>query len=39
MAFGASRLVSYGTLASFSNDNLWGAHATYDWNFYRHAAD
>jgi iron complex outermembrane receptor protein len=30
--FGASKLVSYGTLPSFSNDNLWGAHVTYDWN-------
>ena len=30
--YGAARLVSYGTLGSFSNDNLWGAHVTYDWN-------
>lgn len=29
---GASRLVSYGTLPSFSNDDLWGTHLTYDWN-------
>jgi iron complex outermembrane recepter protein len=26
------RSVSYGTLPSYSNDDLWGAHLTYDWN-------
>jgi iron complex outermembrane recepter protein len=26
------RLISYGTLPSLTDDNIWGAHLTYDWN-------
>ncbi len=29
---GESNKVSYATLRSISNDNLWGTHLTYDWN-------
>jgi iron complex outermembrane recepter protein len=29
---GANQRVSYGTLPSYSNDNLWGIHLTYDWD-------
>jgi iron complex outermembrane recepter protein len=31
-AVGANQRLSYGTLPSYSNDNLWGTHLTYDWN-------
>jgi iron complex outermembrane recepter protein len=29
---GEANKVSYATLRSISNDDLWGAHLTYDWN-------